>query len=414
MRTAIKFSKAFFACAILSAVIIIFGIFGIVTKGINFGLDFKPGLIEEVRIAPTVLEMSYEGIAKVSVDSTDKGIDLVISGAGADNRTETFLFADNSNIGTLAENINKIDGIKVNVVADKSTSTTGLFVNSAVTTVLSDKPFRLYKGASDVTVADIRNVVKQFDGVSVKRLGTGDDISFQIRLADTSSDGSGMQLQKKVTDALEAKYGAEKVAVVKTDFIGSQFSQSLVGKSVLLLIGTLILIWLYATIRFHWDFALGSVIAVIHDSMIMMTFIVWTRMEFTTTVLAAILTIIGYSINATVVILDRVRSNMKIVDAKKFNEILDQSLTDTLSRSIITTVTTFFAVLSLYIFTTGSIKDFALALIVGLISGCYSSIFISSGFISAVRRKWTPESGIHHKLGKTANSNIIAFDQSKV
>ena len=115
--------------------------------------------------------------------------------------------------------------------------------------------------------------------------------------------------------------------------------------------------------------------------------------------LAAVLTIIGYSINATVVILDRIRYNLKFMtEAKNFNEILNKSLSDTLVRSILTTVTTLFAVVALFVFTTGSIKDFSLALIVGLISGLYSSIFISSAFISACRKNWKPEYGVHHSL----------------
>jgi len=122
-------------------------------------------------------------------------------------------------------------------------------------------------------------------------------------------------------------------------------------------------------------------------------------MEFTTTVLAAVLTIIGYSINATVVILDRIRYNLKLMTGvKSFKEILNQSLSDTLVRSILTTVTTLFAVVALFVFTTGTIKDFSLALIVGLISGAYSSIFISSAFIMACRKNWKPEYGVHHSL----------------
>ena len=112
------------------------------------------------------------------------------------------------------------------------------------------------------------------------------------------------------------------------------------------------------------------------------------------------MTIVGYSINATVVILDRVRYNLPLMEVKTFKDLLDQSLSDTLARSIITTVTTLFAVMALYLFTTGSIKDFALAMTVGLLSGCYSSIFISSGFISFTRKDWKPEYGIHHAKPK--------------
>ena len=122
-------------------------------------------------------------------------------------------------------------------------------------------------------------------------------------------------------------------------------------------------------------------------------------MEFSTTTLAAILTIIGYSINATVVILDRVRSDIKIVEAKTFKEILNAALSQTLSRSVITTVTTLLAVLSLFFFTTGTIHDFSLALIIGLISGCYSSIFIAGSFILLARRKQT--------FTVAANANVI-------
>ena len=148
--------------------------------------------------------------------------------------------------------------------------------------------------------------------------------------------------------------------------------------------GALVLIWLYALIRFRWDYALGAIIALLHDTFIILTFIVWTGMEFTTTTIAAILTIIGYSINSTVVILDRLRENIHKFPEENFILILDKSLSETLSRSVITTVTTMFASISLFVFTTGSIHDFASALNVGLVSGCYSSIFISSGFIAFV------------------------------
>jgi preprotein translocase subunit SecF len=105
-------------------------------------------------------------------------------------------------------------------------------------------------------------------------------------------------------------------------------------------------------------------------------------MEFNTTTIAAILTILGYSINDTIVIFDRIRETRRIYPDDAFVDVLDRSLTETLNRTIITTLTTMLAVLSLYIFTTGSMKDFALALLVGMISGVYSTIFIASGFVN--------------------------------
>ena len=297
MKKRITFSNGFLPCAILSCLIIASGVFSFVTRGINLGIDFKPGAIEEVTI----------------------------------------------------------------------------------------------KGAAGIE--DVRASLDGLGGVSVKKLGSAAD-SYQSRAGVEESEGD------KITKALVKKYGEANVDVLKTDFIGSSMSSSLARQSIFLLLGTMLLIWLYATVRFHWDFALGAIVALIHDICIMVTFISWSQIEFSTTTLAAVLTIVGYSINATVVILDRVRYNLPLMEVKNFKELLDQSLSDTLARSIITTVTTLFAVMALYIFTTGSIKDFALAMTVGLLSGCYSSIFISSGFINFTRRDWKPEYGIHHAMPK--------------
>jgi preprotein translocase subunit SecF len=113
----------------------------------------------------------------------------------------------------------------------------------------------------------------------------------------------------------------------------------------------------------------------------MVAFIAWTRMEFNTTTIAAILTILGYSINDTIVIFDRVRETRHIYPGDPFEVVLNRSVTETLSRTFITTLTTMLAVVSLYLFTSGSMKDFALALLVGMVSGVYSTIFIACGFV---------------------------------
>ena len=396
MKT-LKFSKGFIPSAVISCAIIIFGIVGLFVKGINFGLDFRPGMIEEVRVANPVAEIGYSGSAKVSLDLSAGQMDIVISGVGATNETRSFNFGTIKTVAELAEEVNKIDGV-VMTVRNPSYDTTKLFLNSAVTNQLSDSVTYIYPaGTSSITTEDIRQAFGD-ESISIQQLGSGEDASYQLRVGVKEGDVQSDVLSG-VNEKLFSKFGKENVAVVKTDFIGAGMSKSIVIRSILMLLFTIALIWLYAAIRFHWDFALGSVIALIHDTLIVMTFIIWTQMEFSTTVLAAVLTIIGYSINATVVILDRVRYNLKMMtEAKSFNEILNKSLSDTLLRSILTTVTTLFAVLSLYIFTTGSIKNFAMAMIIGLISGMYSSIFISSGFISLFRRNWKPEYGVHHSL----------------
>lgn len=396
MKT-IKFNKGFVPSAILSVIIIAFGIVGFFLKGVNLGLDFKPGAIEEVRIAEPVASITYNGAAGITVELSSGQMDVIISGNGATNETRSYNFNEVKTVSELAAELEKIDDIHVKVI-DGSYDTRKLFLNSAVTNQLSTTNLYIYPaGTSEVTTDDIREALKD-SRVSIKQLGSGVDASYQIRIgADENSTQE--TLDTAINSKLYENFGAEKVAIVKQDFIGSGMSKSTTVKSIIMFVCVVLLIWVYAAIRFHWDFALGSVIALIHDALIMLTFIIWTQMEFSTTVLAAVLTIIGYSINATVVILDRIRYNLKMMkDVKNFNEILNRSLSDTLVRSILTTVTTLMAVVALYVFTSGSIKDFSLALIVGLISGIYSSIFISSAFISACRKNWKVEYGVHHSL----------------
>ncbi|MBQ8012926.1 MAG: protein translocase subunit SecF [Treponema sp.] len=406
MKKVIQFSK-FFPCAvILSALIIIAGIVSVATRGINFGLDFKPGMIEEIKIANAVLDITYSGTATVSLEASDSAIELVVSGTGEENRTETIPYSEVESVSELAAKMNTVNGLSAHIKKEMLLPKDGLFVSSGSSKNLGEKPLFLFAADDSpaVTADDIRDTLKAFNNVDVKEIGAGSERAFQIRMGVTGDEGK--TLQADANKALTEKFGADKVAFVKSDFIGAQFSQSLIRDSIILVLATLVLIFIYSAIRFHWDFALAAVIAIIHDSLIMVSFISFIQMEFSTTSLAAILTIIGYSINATVVILDRVRSDIKVVEAKTFKEILNSALTSTLSRSIITTLTTLFAVLALFFFTTGTIHDFSLALTVGLISGCYSSIFIAGAFILCVRKnqKFTTIA---------ANSNISQFKVSE-
>ena len=389
MKKIVKFSKFFPIAVVLSAVLILAGVVSLFVRGVNFGLDFKPGMMEEIRIAPTVIEVTYNGSATVSLETSSAGLHVVVSGVGAENKTVALPYAENKTSSDFAAKLNAIEGVNAKVLSNVDLTDGGLFVNSSDSTVLGTNPYRLFAVDENAIVSadEVRAALKNFSDVDVKSLGVGSDVSYQIRMG-VSGDENSKNVQARVSDALVFAFGADKVSVIKSDFIGAQFSKSLISSSIILVIATLLLIFIYATIRFHWDFALASVIAIVHDTLIMISFISWSQMEFCTTTLAALLTIIGYSINATVVILDRVRNDLKVVETKNFKDVLDSALSATLSRSIITTVTTLFAVLALYFFTTGTIHDFALALTVGLISGCYSSIFISSAFIALVRKNY--------------------------
>lgn len=395
MKKTIHFSKAFIPCVVLSLIIIISGVVRIFTTGINFGLDFKPGLIEEFKIAPTAISLKYSGAAQLSVQVNAQGVSIVVAGVGAENTTYEFSYLKYPTLAKMTEAFNSVDGVTATLKSvDGNESSQGLFTNSEKEPTLSEVPFNLHiadKKAVDITADDIRNIFEQSGDIAVKTLGNSIDNHFQIRVGDDGTDPEiSKKIQENISSKLASKFGEDNYAIVKTDFIASQFSGKLAISSIVTVLLTLILIWIYATIRFKWDFALGAVIAIIHDALIMISFMAWTQMEFTSTSIAAILTIIGYSINDTVVVLDRVRTNIKLIKTDKITTILDVSQSELIGRTLITTVTTLLAVLSLFIFTTGSMKDFAFALIIGLISGVYSTIYITGAFIACVRRNWKP------------------------
>lgn len=414
MKRVFPFSKYIVPAVVLSAVLILSGLIPLLTKGINFGIDFKPGLVTEVRLVEPVMELAYNGAASVAVEINPWDVTLVISGVGAENETRVYPFAEYATVGDMAAAMSGVEGVSAKAIT-ASIPADGLFANSAVASVLSSVPYDLYY-SGDGQLADaeaVRNALAGLEDVSVKVAGEGAGEVFQIRIGDSGDGRTSMDLQKSITDALAAAFGGDNVAIIKTDFIGAQFSGSLVLQSVLLVVAALFLIWIYATIRFKWDFALASVIAITHDALIIISFIAWSQMEFNTVTLAAILTIIGYGINDTVVVLDRVRENTRIMNTKNFMDIVNQSQSDCFGRTMITTITTLLAVTALCIFTTGSIHDFALALIVGIISSAYSTIMITSAFLFKTRKNWKPDDEV--KDLPRQKGDVVAFpDGSRV
>ena len=392
MKKVFPFSKYIVPAVIFSAVVILSGLVPLLTKGINFGIDFKPGLVADVRLVNPVMELTYDGAASVAVEINPWNVTLVVSGVGADNETRAYPFAEYATVGDMAGAMAQVPGVSARTLVS-SAPADALFANSAVASVLSATPYRLYySGEGQLTdVEGVRTALAGLIDVSVKMAGSGIDEVFQIRVGDSGDSSTSMDLQQSVVTALADAFGADNVAIIKTDFIGAQFSGSLVWQSVLLVLAALVLIWIYATIRFKWDFALASVIAITHDALVIISFIAWTQMEFNTVTLAAILTIIGYGINDTVVVLDRVRENARLMNTKNFMDIVNKSQSDCFGRTMITTVTTLLAVTALCLFTTGSIHDFALALIIGIISSAYSTIMITSAFLSKTRKNWKPD-----------------------
>jgi preprotein translocase subunit SecF len=310
----------------------------------------------------------------------------VVSGAGADELTHRFAFASYPTQGSLVNALRGVEGIGVSEPASASAGSAWLIQSAQSSPRLeANEPFVIHylpPDAAAIRIEDVRSSLLPLGTVSVQVLGAPAERRFMIRMEDSELGGDGGAVpSEKIIDALENSFGQGEVAVTRSDYVGSRFSKQLTDQVGLLTSLTLLLILGYCSLRFKIQFALGAVLAIVHDALIMIAFIVWTRMEFNTTTIAAILTILGYSINDTVVVFDRFKETRRIFPDDPFVDVLNRSITETMSRTIITTLTTMLAVISLYIFTSGSMKDFALALLVGMVSGVYSTIFIASSFV---------------------------------
>jgi preprotein translocase subunit SecF len=388
MKRIIPFSRFFLPAAILSAVLTIGGIVGyIVLGGFNLGVDFQAGLIQEVQFAPTAFSLTWGGRGAASVSFDPDKLDIVISGAGVESRTVSFPFSEYTTVGALTTAIRssaQLEGIAAGLNAPADAQSSWLVFSAQSDSQLNADPFVVHylaPGSTPLTIGEVRDSLDSLDRtVSVQQMGQDAERHFMIRLEDSEVDESQIS-GETIIATLENTFGQGGVAVIRSDYVGSRFSKNLTDQAGMLLSLTLLLILIYSSIRFKPQFAIGAVLAIIHDGLIMVTFVVWSRMEFNTTTIAAILTILGYSINDTIVIFDRIRETRRIYPEDAMVDILNRSLSETLGRTIITTVTTMLAVVFLFIFTTGSMKDFALALLIGMCSGVYSTIFIASGFV---------------------------------
>ncbi len=403
MKRTIGFHKSFVPAALFSGALLAFGVLGLLVKGINLGVDFQAGINQYVQLAYPAVDVTYSGAGTPVLSVSDSAVTVVFSGAEVESRTVSW---DLKTVGTLndlaaamlPESINMVirdgDGLSADLLVP---TYQGTFILGKDVVLLQRAP----KSTSEIygSVEEVRDSLRDLGSASVQSVGGQSSMQYMIRISD---DGSNKQFSEvvpvQIRTALETKFGAGKVVAMRTDYVGSRFSKDLAGNAWKLTLFTSLAILAYATIRFKMQYALGAVLAILHDGLIMVGFIVWTRMEFNTTSIAAILTILGFSINDTIVIFDRIRENRKLSPSEPIAHVLDRSISETLGRTFITALTTLLAVLSLYFFTSGSIKDFALALIVGMISGTYSTIYIATGFvylwdlISAKRKKKTPSS----------------------
>lgn len=207
---------------------------------------------------------------------------------------------------------------------------------------------------------------------------TGNDKDILIRIQVTKDDDQA-KVTAKVKDVLTSQLTeGNTIDYRKIDYVGPTVGQELIQAGIWAVLSSFAAIMMYVWFRFEWQYGVGAILALIHDSVMIIGFFVVTRFEFGLTAIAAILTIVGYSINDSVVIYDRIRENMRRFKKMPAFELLNLSINDTLSRTILTASTTLLASMALAIFGGEVIRGFSAAMVFGVIIGTYSSIYISA------------------------------------
>jgi preprotein translocase subunit SecF len=191
------------------------------------------------------------------------------------------------------------------------------------------------------------------------------------------------ELQAKVDQAMTGQFGAGQYEIRRIEFVGPKVGRDLTQKAVLAIVFAWIGMLIYIAWRFEFRYGLGAIIALIHDTIIVIGVLSLLNKEFTLVIVAALLTVIGYSINDTIVVFDRIRENRKKDLKRTLGDIINASVNETLSRTILTAFTVILVLLSLFFLGGPVIHDFAFALLVGLVIGTYSSIFIASPIVLA-------------------------------
>jgi len=225
----------------------------------------------------------------------------------------------------------------------------------------------------------IRDVLAQggFDDALVQNFGSIHEVLIRLPNIET---GNMAELSNKVVNTLQAA-NTTKVDVRRVEFVGPQVGEELTEQGGLAMLYALIGILIYVSFRFEYRFAIGSVMALVHDVVLTLGFFSLFQLEFDLTVLAAILAVIGYSLNDTIVVFDRIRETFLRMRKGSSEEIVNRALNDTLSRTLMTSITTLLVVTSLFIFGGEVIHAFSIALMLGIIVGTYSSIYIASNTV---------------------------------
>lgn len=262
------------------------------------------------------------------------------------------------------------------------------------------------KQESKPAVAAIREALNPFDNATVIQYQEGvGDTTLLVKTGETAETKKGSQLEGKdvgayVTKLLQEKFPESEITPASVDEVGSMVGADLKKSGTYAVLFSLVAILIYVGFRFQFGFGLGALVALAHDALISLGLFSLCGRQVSLIVITALLTIIGYSVNDTVVVFDRIREKLRYDRRLTFTEICNASINACLGRTVITSLTTFFAVAALFAFGDGSIFDFALVMLIGVVSGTYSSIFIATPIMLWWYRGKRPEFEVETKEEK--------------
>ena len=253
-------------------------------------------------------------------------------------------------------------------------------------------------------VGELRSTVDAvgFTGAEIQQFGNNREYTIRAGGHTGTSDAQVQGTATRIRSALEQKYGAGNVRVLRAESVSPRVGDELSRNAMIAILISLGITLVYLAFRFEWRFGVAAVIATAHDLLSTLAFLAIMRLEVSLTVVAALLTVIGYSLNDTIIIFDRVRENLKKARPEPLYDVLNRSINETLPRSILTHATVAAATLSLLIFAGEVIRPFSWIMLFGIVTGTFSSIYIAAPVLLWVERKWPSSRG--GKQGPSARS----------
>jgi preprotein translocase subunit SecF len=246
-------------------------------------------------------------------------------------------------------------------------------------------------------VGEIRATLDQagIQGAEIQQFGTNREFTVRAQnAAAVAAQASGAEsIAVRIEQVLKQKFGATSLKVVRTEGVGPRVGNELRRGAITAILLSFLITLIYLSIRFEWRFATAAVIATSHDVFTTIAFLKLMHLEISLTVVAGLLTVLGYSLNDTIIIFDRVRENLRKGRKETLYETLNRSINETLPRSILTHATAFAATLALLIFAGEVIRPFAWVMAFGIVTGTFSSIYVAAPVLLWIERKWPRQTG---------------------